>query len=83
MKLKPNISFLHFSGNALLVGSIGTHLASLVRLVLYMVNIPIYHIDCSNKSSFFDGLRSAVRTAGCEGKRTALLLTVGDFSHAL
>eukprot|EP00794_Sanderia_malayensis_P000407 gene407-1042_t len=66
------------SGNALLIGSIGTHLVSMARLVLYMVNIPIYHIDCTNRSSFFDGLRSAVRTAGCEGKQTALVLTGPD-----
>ena len=68
-----------FSGNALLIGSIGTHISSLVELVLYMINTPLHPIDCANKSSFFDGLRSAVRTAGCEGKQVAVMLSVSDF----
>ena len=67
---------LFCSANALLIGSIGTHITSLVELVLYMIGTPIYPIDCSNRSSFFDGLRSAVRTAGCEGKQVAVLLNV-------
>lgn len=64
-------------GNALLVGAIGTHLASLARLALYMLDYHIHPIDCSYPNSFLDGLRAAVRQAGCDGKTTTILFTVG------
>lgn len=65
-------------GNALLIGSIGTHLNSLAALALYMLEYPIHPVDCSYPNTFLDGLRSAVRQAGCDGKTTTVLFTAPD-----
>lgn len=69
-------SCLSFRGNVLLVGAIGAHLASLARLALYMLDYHIHPVDCSYSNTFLDGLRSAVRQAGCDGKTTTVLFTV-------
>lgn len=58
------------------MGAIGTHLASLARLALYMLEYHIHPVDCSSRNTFLDGLRSAVRQAGCDGKTTTVLFTV-------
>lgn len=63
-------------GNALLIGSIGAHLNSLAALALYMLEYPIHPVDCTYPNTFLDGLRSAVRQAGCDGKTTTVLFTV-------
>ena len=60
----------------MLIGSIGTHLNSLAALALYMLEYPIHPVDCSYPNTFLDGLRSAVRQAGCDGKTTTVLFTV-------
>ena len=60
----------------MLIGSIGTHLNSLAALALYMLEYPIHPVDCTYPNTFLDGLRSAVRQAGCDGKTTAVLFTV-------
>ena len=60
----------------MLIGSIGTHLNSLAALALYMLEYPIHLVDCSYPNTFLDGLRSAVRQAGCDGKTTTVLFTV-------
>ena len=65
-----------YRGNALLIGSIGTHLNSLAALALYMLEYPIHPVDCTYPNTFLDGLRSAVRQAGCDGKTTTVLFTV-------
>ncbi|CAH3196290.1 unnamed protein product, partial [Porites evermanni] len=65
-------------GNALLIGSIGTHLNSLAALALYMLEYPIHPVDCTYPNTFLDGLRSAVRQAGCDGKTTTVLFTAPD-----
>lgn len=65
-------------GNALLIGSIGAHLTSLVSLALYMLEYPIHPVDCSFPNTFLDGLRSAVRQAGCDGKTTTVLFSASD-----
>ena len=70
-----------FRGNALLVGSIGTHLTRLARLALYMLEYAVHPVDCSYPNTFLDGLRSAVRQAGCDGKTTTVLFTVSTPSH--
>lgn len=67
---------LFYRGNALLIGSIGAHLTSLVSLALYMLEYPIHPVDCSFPNTFLDGLRSAVRQAGCDGKTTTVLFSV-------
>ena len=74
--LSVNILVLPFRGNVLLVGAIGAHLGSLARLALYMLDYHIHPVDCSSLNTFLDGLRSAVRQAGCDGKTTTVLLTV-------
>ena len=60
----------------MLIGSKGTHLNSLAALALYMLEYPIHPVDCSYPNTFLDGLRSAVRQAGCDGKTTTVLFTV-------
>ncbi|XP_068697910.1 dynein axonemal heavy chain 8-like [Montipora foliosa] len=65
-------------GNALLIGSIGAHLSSLAKLALYLLEYPIHPVDCSYPNTFLDGLRSAVRQAGCDGKTTTVLFTASD-----
>ena len=66
------------SGNFLLVGPIGTHLGTLCKLALHMADIPIHHIDTSKQNTFFDGLRSAVRITGAEGKKLTVFFTVSS-----
>ena len=60
----------------MLIGSIGAHLNSLAALALYMLEYPIHPVDCTYPNTFLDGLRSAVRQAGCDGKTTTVLFTV-------
>jgi hypothetical protein len=68
--------FFSSSGNVLLVGPIGSQLSDLAALALYMLEYPIHTIDCSYRGSFLDGLRSAVRRAGCDGKTTTIMIKV-------
>ena len=63
-------------GNMLLVGAVGSHLSTLSRLALHVADIPIHKVDTSKQSNFFDGLRSAIRLSGSEGKVISLLFTV-------
>lgn len=74
--LSNTVVFLTDRGNSLLIGSIGTHLKSLAALALYMLEYPIHPVDCTYPNTFLDGLRSAVRQAGCDGKTTTVLFTV-------
>ena len=67
----------------MLIGSIGTHLNSLAALALYMLEYPIHPVDCSYPNTFLDGLRSAVRQAGCDGKTTTVLFTVSKVEEQL
>ena len=68
------ISF--FSGNLLLVGNVGNHLSSLVKLALYLADIQLLSIDCSRTSLFYDSMRTAIRTAGSENKAVGLIFSV-------
>ena len=65
-----------FSGNLLLVGNIGNHLASLTKLALYIADIQLLAVDCSRTSLFYDSMRSAIRTAGSENKPVGLIFSV-------
>ena len=60
----------------LLIGAVGSHLSRLCRLALHVADIPIHKVDTSKQSNFFDGLRSAIRLSGSEGKIITLLFTV-------
>ncbi|XP_033113255.1 dynein heavy chain 5, axonemal-like isoform X2 [Anneissia japonica] len=68
----------HHGGSMLLVGAIGSHLTSLVNMALHVADMPIHPIDTSKNNSFFDGLRSAVRLSGTEGKMLTLRFTGQD-----
>lgn len=73
-----DLIYLFFRGNMLLVGPLGSHLSNLCRFALHIADIPIHKVDTSKQSSFFDGLRSAIRLSGSEDKVISLLLTVSD-----
>jgi dynein heavy chain len=62
----------------LLVGPIGSHLGTLCKLALHVADLHTHHIDTSKQNTFFDGLRSAVRMTGAEGKTLTLTF---DVSH--
>ncbi|XP_052708586.1 uncharacterized protein LOC128183562 isoform X10 [Crassostrea angulata] len=68
----------HHGGNMLLIGAVGSHLSTLCKLALHVADVPIHKMDTSKRSNFFDGLRSAVRLCGSEGKILALLFTARD-----
>ena len=70
-------------GNLVLVGPIGAHLAVLVRLALHVADVPIHPVDTSKHSNFLDGLRSAVRLTGAEGKVLSLLFTAVSYSFCM
>ena len=62
----------------LLIGAVGSHLSTLCKLALHVADVPIHKMDTSKRSNFFDGLRSAVRLCGSEGKILSLLFTVSQ-----
>ncbi|XP_075124385.1 uncharacterized protein LOC142197756 [Leptodactylus fuscus] len=62
-------------GNALLVGCVGSHLTTLVKLALYMADIPLHALDISGNNSFMNSLKSAIQISAVEGKPTAILCT--------
>lgn len=68
------------SGNFLLIGPIGSHLGTLCKLALHVADIAIHFIDTSKQNTFLDGLRSAVRISGAEGKKLTVFFTVSTFS---
>ncbi|XP_071818739.1 dynein axonemal heavy chain 5-like isoform X4 [Apostichopus japonicus] len=68
----------HHGGNMLMIGAIGNHLTTLVNLALHVADMPTHPIDSSRSNTFFDGLRSAVRLSGTEGKMLTLLFTGRD-----
>ena len=72
------IEHFNFSGNMLLVGAVGSHLTTLCQLALHVADVQVLRIDTSKQSNFFDGLRSAVRLTGSEGKILTLMFTVSS-----
>ncbi|ESO89151.1 hypothetical protein LOTGIDRAFT_229063 [Lottia gigantea] len=80
VKMHRILSF-HHGGNMLLIGAVGCHLSTLCKLALHVANIGIHKVDNSKQSSFFDGLRSAVRMSGSENKIITLLFTSRDLSE--
>lgn len=64
----------------LLVGAVGSHLTTLCQLALHVADVQVLRIDTSKQSNFFDGLRSAVRLTGSEGKILTLMFTVSIFA---
>jgi len=65
-------------GHAVLVDIIGSKLDSLVRLTLYIAGYASHAIDSSTRDGLFDGLRSALRLAGAEGKKITVCLSGKD-----
>lgn len=60
----------------MLVGTVGNHLTSLIKLSFYLADIQLLHVDCSKASLFYDSMRAAVRTAGSENKYVGLIFSV-------
>ncbi|XP_077343463.1 dynein axonemal heavy chain 5-like [Lithobates pipiens] len=65
-------------GNALLVGCVGSHLSTLVKLALYVADIPLHVVDTSGHNNFIGSLKSAIQISAVEGKPTAILLTADE-----
>ncbi|XP_068137634.1 dynein axonemal heavy chain 5-like isoform X2 [Hyperolius riggenbachi] len=65
-------------GNALLVGCMGSHLSTLVKLALYVADTPLHAVDTSGHSNFINSLKSAIQISAVEGKPTAILLTAEE-----
>ena len=63
-------------GNLLMIGPIGVHLGTLCKLALHVADIAIHPVDTSKQNTFLDGVRSAVRLTGAEGKILTLFFTV-------
>lgn len=68
--------FKILSGNLLLIGNIGNHLSSLIKLTLYIAEIQLFSVECSKLSLFYDSMRTAVRVAGSDNKNVGLIFTV-------
>ena len=64
----------------MLVGPIGSHLGTLCKLALHVADLPIHPIDTSKQNTFFDGLRSAVRLTGSEGRIRTIFFSVSFYS---
>lgn len=64
------------SGNLLLIGAVGNHLTSFIKLAFYLADIQLLTIDCSRSSLFYDSMRAAVRSAGAENKSVGLIFSV-------
>ncbi|XP_069461306.1 uncharacterized protein [Ambystoma mexicanum] len=70
------------SGNLLLVGSVGSHLRTLVKLSLYVADVPLHPVDTSGHHNFINSLKSAIQMSAVEGNATAILLTAQDLVEA-
>ncbi|KAK3577475.1 hypothetical protein CHS0354_032326 [Potamilus streckersoni] len=68
----------HHGGNILLIGAVGSHLTTLCQLSLHVADVPVQKVDTSKQSNFLDGLRSAIRLTGSEGKILTLMFTARD-----
>ncbi|XP_069830783.1 uncharacterized protein [Dendropsophus ebraccatus] len=67
-------------GNALLVGCVGSHLSTLVKLALYVAEIPLHALDISGNNSYLNSLKSAIQISAVEGKPTAILCTAEELA---
>lgn len=76
--------YLLFSGNAILVTPVGytKSACNLVRLCVELfgpTELTSYNVQSRSFDLFLDGLRSAVRLAGTEGRSLVIHLTVRNF----
>ncbi|XP_063775387.1 uncharacterized protein LOC134910927 [Pseudophryne corroboree] len=67
-------------GNALLVGCVGSHLSTLVKLALYVANIPLHVVDTSGHNNLINSLKSALQISAVDGRPTAILLTAEELA---
>ncbi|XP_053567991.1 uncharacterized protein LOC128657631 [Bombina bombina] len=65
-------------GNVLLVGCVGSHLSTLVKLALYVADVPLHSLDTTGINKFTNSLKSAIQISAVEGKPTAILLTASE-----
>ncbi|CAF1326895.1 unnamed protein product [Adineta steineri] len=61
--------------NLFVIGTVGSHLSKLVRLAFYLAEIQEHVIDYSNKSLFYDTLKTVIRITAVEGRHIGILLT--------
>jgi dynein heavy chain len=66
----------------LLIGNLGTHLTSLVKLAMYIADVHYQHLDCTKPSLFYDSLRAGVQAAGSDNMSVGVILTV-THTHTL
>ena len=64
----------------MLVGMVGSKIDTLVQLALSVAAYPPHRMESSTRAGFYDGLRSALRLAGAEGRKLALSLSVSESS---
>ena len=70
-----------FSGNMVIVGSVGTNMSTLLKLVCRVASLSQFKVDFSSESAFMDGLRSIVRMTGSEGRTLAVCISARDLTH--
>ncbi|XP_018096048.2 dynein heavy chain 5, axonemal [Xenopus laevis] len=77
MRMHRVLSCEH-GGNIMLVGAVGSHLSTLVKMALYVADIPLHALDTSSHSNFINSLKSAIQISAVEGKPTAIMLTAQE-----
>ncbi|XP_075255403.1 dynein axonemal heavy chain 5-like isoform X4 [Convolutriloba macropyga] len=68
-------------GNMVVIGSVGTNMSILLKLVCRVANLTQFKIDFTSENSFMDGLRSIVRMTGSEGRTLAVCISARDLTH--
>ncbi|XP_063714091.1 dynein axonemal heavy chain 5-like isoform X5 [Symsagittifera roscoffensis] len=69
------------NGNMVIVGSVGTNMSTLLKLVCRVASLSQFKVDFSSESAFMDGLRSIVRMTGSEGRTLAVCISARDLTH--
>lgn len=64
-----------------MIGTVGNHLSSLIKLALYIAEVQHFNVDCSKPSLFYDSMRAAVRSAGSENKPIGVIFTSKDLQR--
>ena len=72
-----------FSGSAILISVQCKQMVSIVKLTTFMLQYELITIDCTNNSSFLQGLRCAVRIAGCDNKHCIVMISVSAFYRSI
>ena len=65
-----------------MVGSVGSRLTTLCRLALYVADIENFNLDTTKQNGFLDGLRSAIRVTGAEGRLGSAFVAAASSSDS-